>query len=67
MSAIEILDRILSAFSDPIEIQLQLHQLRIGFGDENVVRQPAIHRRELEIMIVIRELDPELCWPPLPD
>jgi hypothetical protein len=51
---IEILDRILS------EIELELHQVRIGFGEENVVRKLAIYRPKLEIMVVIRELDREL-------
>ncbi len=58
--AIEILYRLLSTLCDPIKVHLHLHQFRIGLGEQNVVWESAVERRELEIMIVIRELDSEL-------
>src|SRR6266403_60805 len=57
----EILQRILSGFSNPVQVDLHLHQPRVCPGQYHVVWQSTLstlYCRELEIMIVIAQLNP---------
>src|SRR5437879_4154593 len=54
----EVRQRILSAFGDPVQVHLQLDQLGIGLGQQHVVWQLPLERREFEVVIVVSELEP---------
>jgi hypothetical protein len=47
-----------SGLSHPVQVELEVDQRRIELGDEHVVGQLASDRRELEIVVVIRDGQP---------
>ncbi|MCG3121346.1 MAG: hypothetical protein ALAOOOJD_04395 [bacterium] len=49
-----------AGFDDPIKIDLYLHELGIGFREQNVKRNLSLGRYEFKIMIVISKLQPGL-------
>jgi hypothetical protein len=55
--ACEIRQRIVSRLCDPVQIDLELHEFRIGILEQHIVRDLPFHPREFEIVIVIGELD----------
>jgi hypothetical protein len=51
----EVFQRVLTAFGDPEEVELQRDVGGIGLGEQYVVRQPAVQWRKLEVVVVIGE------------
>src|SRR6266576_6141191 len=53
----KVRERILTGLRDPVQIDLELDELRIGALEQQVVGGLPVDLRELEIVIVVGELD----------